>query len=249
MNVRPGVRDIAVRSCTRVDARNRPTIRKGTAVALPSRTMKRIVLAVLFSDAVAACSGSSAPATDDAGASGDAAAAGDDAATVMGTVAGKPFTPVDTIALKGVYDPSYPGIVTIVMGNMPNLCALFQQLAGLPGSHAAKANLVELGFTLGDTTSTSTVVVGTYTPSSSPNLLDSAGWDSYDGTCSATHSGGTSSATVTLNSVGAVYAGTFDMTFTDGNRISGSFSAPLCSIPLPDAGSGTSGDGGTVCLP
>jgi hypothetical protein len=168
----------------------------------------------------------------------------------MGTVAGKPFTSVDAIALKGVYDPSYPGIVTIVMGNMPNLCALFQQLGGLPGGHATKANFVDVGFTLGQTSSTSTVVTGTYTASSSPNELDSAGWDTYDGACNATHSGGTSSATVTLTSVGAVYAGTFDVTFSDGNRISGSFDAPLCTLDLPDAASGTTnGDGGTTCIP
>jgi hypothetical protein len=136
------------------------------------------------------------------------------------------------------------------MGNMPNLCALFQQLAGLPGFHAAKANLVDLGFTLGATSSTSTVGVGTYTPSGSPNELDSAGWDTYDGACNATHSPGTSAATVTLTSVGAVYAGTFDMTFTDGNRISGSFNAPLCTLDISDASSGTtSGDGGTPCIP
>lgn len=205
--------------------------------------MNRMVLAVLVSGTVAACS--SSPATNDAGVSGDGGAS-----TVTGTVGGKPFTPVDTIALKGVYDPSYPGIVTIVMGNMPNLCALFQQLAGLPGDHAAKANFVDLGFSLGATSSTSTVTAGTYTLNSSPNELDSAGWDTYDAACNAAHSPGASTATVTLTSVGAAYAGTFDMTFADGTRISGSFDAPLCTLDVPDAAGGTpSGDGGTVCLP
>jgi hypothetical protein len=213
--------------------------------------MTRIVLAVFLSGAVAACSSSPAPATDDGGTSGDAAPVADGGAgTVKGMVGGMPFTPVDTIALKGVYDSSYPGIVTIMMGNMPNLCALFRQLTGLPGGHAAKANLVDLGFTLGDTSPTSTVVVGTYMEGSKPNELDSSGWETYDNACNATHSSGTSAATVTLTSVGAVYAGTFDVTFSDGNRITGSFNAPLCTLDVPDASSGTpSGDGGTVCLP
>lgn len=128
--------------------------------------MSRIVAVTILGATLAACgSPSSPPATG-----------GDGGGAFMGTVAGKPFTPVDAIALKGVYDPAYPGIVTVVLGNMPNLCALFQQLEGLPGDHAAKANFVDVGFTLGQTSSTSTVGTGTYTASGNPNELDSAGW-------------------------------------------------------------------------
>jgi hypothetical protein len=166
-------------------------------------------------------------------------------------VNGQRFNPIDAIALKGVYDALYPGIVTIVLGNTPNLCALFQEMVGLPGSAVAKANFADLGFTLGATTSTSTVGVGTYTTGGDPNELDSAGWDASDGACHPTHAPGVSSmATVTLTSVGAVYAGTFDLMYTDGSGNTGSFSAPLCTLDVPDASeTTTSPEGGTVCLP
>jgi hypothetical protein len=205
--------------------------------------MRFLISSFAAAVALAACSPSSGDGQD---AAADTNASGGDGGTVViGTVGGHPVVATDAVAMKGVYDSSYPGIVTVFIGNQAGLCPLFNQLATY--SKASKANLFEFGFTLGATNSTSTVVVGTYTTNGNPNELDSIGWDSYDGTCNVTHDSGFSAATVTLTSVGDVYAGTFDVTLNGGDHLTGSFSAPLCKLTA-DAGSG-GGDGGAVCLP
>lgn len=201
------------------------------------------VTSLLLPCILVACGGSGGGSSGDGGGGGGGAGT----ATVNGTLGGRTFTPADAIALKGVYDSSYPGIVIIYMSSVPNMCALYQQLANTGSSSPAKANLFDLGFTLGATDATSVVVPGTYgTGGPAANELDNAGWDSYDASCNVTHSPGTSSASVTLTSAGPTYVGTFDVTFIGGDHATGSFDAPLCDLTLPDAGAA---DAGAVCLP
>jgi len=166
--------------------------------------------------------------------------------TFHGTVGGKTVAFVDAVALKGVYDSAYPGIVTIFFTNQPNFCATAKTMIA---SGASKANLIDFGFALGATNATSVVTVGTYTPSGSPTELDTFGWDSYDATCKHTTDTGWASNTVTLTSVGLVYAGTFDGTSNTGEHVSGSFNAPLCDLSGVDRDAGGSADGGVACLP
>jgi len=193
---------------------------------------------------VVACS--PAPSPNDAGsdASGDSNVApdsgGSGTATITGTLDGKTIDAQGAVALKGVYDSSYPGIVTIMIGNMPDMCPIAQEIVA--GSN--KANLFLLGFTLGQTTATSTVGVGTYGGSDTTNELDAAGWDSYDATCTQTQDPGYTTALVTLTSVDP-YIGTFDVSFSNGDHVTGSFNAPLCDT----SSDGGEGDGGAQCVP
>jgi len=206
------------------------------------------LISALLLIGVGACSAGTTPVSNDAGAQeGGPSVTG--SATVNGTLGGQTLHAVDAVALKGAYDSSYPGIVTIFIANVPDLCSLLKQTAAVGASNTAKANLFDIGFTLGATEATSTVVAGTYTPSSQPNELDTAGWDSYDATCKVTHDPGYSAATVTLTSVGAVYAGTFDMAFNGGDHVTGSFSAPLCDVSSAASAGDAGKDAGPVCLP
>jgi hypothetical protein len=195
--------------------------------------LRHLASALLLGGVAAACSSSSTPVTSGANA-------------VNGTLGGHTLVAVDAIALKGVYDASYPGIVTIYVGNVPNLCSLFQQMASSP--HTQKANLLEFGFTLGQTVATSIVVDGTYGGSNTANELDATGWEYYDASCNATQSPGFSAATVTLTSAGPTFVGTFDVTFSGGDHVTGNFTAPLCDLGSAEAGAGTA-DAGSVCLP
>ncbi len=179
------------------------------------------------SDATKDAATSDAPSAD-AGASGTG--------TVTGTINGKPVDVQSVVALKGVYDSSYPGIVTIMMANVPNMCGVAQEIVA--GNH--KANLFLFGFALGETTADSVVTVGSYGQGQSGEI-DSAGWDSYDATCTDTNAS-IQSGTVTLTSVDP-YIGTFDLTFANNDHVTGSFNAPLCSVST-DAGTGNG-----QCLP
>lgn len=219
-------------------------------------TLALVALPVLA--ALAACTTTTEPvATGDAGGDAksptdggptDGSSSAKGSATVTGTLGGQTLAPLDAVALKGTYDPSYPGIVSIFFANVSGLCALYNQELNYSGG-ALKANSFDLGFTLGDTTATSVVATGMYTLTAHPDFIDNVGWDSYDGACNATHGPSATAATVNLTSVGDVYAGTYDITFTGGDHVTGTFTAPLCTIVPPASQDAGAADGGTACLP
>lgn len=204
---------------------------------------------------VGACSSSStatgsSPNIDGGGLGGstDAGVSGAQAggsATVNGTVGGTSFDAMDAVALKGVYGSGETGIVEIIVGDHAHLCETYKQLTPQPG--AKKAGLSTFGFALGEPAPGSIVPVGTYTPAASPTELDNVGWERDDSTCHSSVSGGADLETVTLTAVGETFVGTFDITFQNGEHVTGSFTAPLCTVNRPDAGT-TTPEGGT-CLP
>jgi hypothetical protein len=142
------------------------------------------------------------------------------------------------VALKGVYDPSYPGLVSVVIVNHVLSCGV---AAGPFGSGDIFQNMVVVAFTLGATDGATVVTPGTYTAGSL-----TGGCEAHDAQCKELPGGSENTGgTVTLTSAGpTVYAGTFTFECTCGTY-TGSFEAPLCATP--DAGS--AGDAGMACLP
>lgn len=190
---------------------------------------------------VLACSSTSAKTTADAGGDGNTAdsaipvpQAG--AATVDGTLDGQPFVPASATAF-------YDGFALVVfLSSLPNACALVQQQQ--TGTYAASLTDVTFAFDVGSLQSS--VVVGAYTeviddnPGAYTFELQTDVWSS---TCQHTGSeqGGPMS-TVNLTTVGTSYIGSFDVTFTSGDHLTGAFNAPFCAVDVPDGGP----DGGVV---
>jgi hypothetical protein len=165
--------------------------------------------------------------------------------TVSGTVSGVTLTPMSAAAFLGLADASYPNQATIVIANVPDICAVIRSLFAHPSQLAA--NLDQLLFTLGETSATAgPVTVGTYTPTSTPDEL-TAQFESFDATCQPTGDAGVggveqTSGQVVLCTAGPTYSGTFDLIF-GADHITGTFSAPLCEVAA-DAGAPPLGDGG-----
>jgi hypothetical protein len=181
-------------------------------------------------DAGSDASSDASPPPPDASTPDAPSADGGGGNTVNGTLGGKTLDAKGAVAMKGIYDSSYPGIVTILVGNMPDMCGVAQETV----SGNIKANLLTVGFTLGDTTATSVVNVGSYGTGQS-GLIQGAGWDAYSATCYGTHAA-YMDGVVTLTSVDP-YIGTFDLSFANGDHATGSFNAPLCAVSK-DAGAG-----------
>jgi hypothetical protein len=185
----------------------------------------------LFSS-LAACGGSvSSPGGRDSGTEIPDSSATGTTATATGCPA---LSSPQALAAKGVYDTSYPGLVTIVIVNHAITCTdvfvdddLFQ-------------NMVTVGFTLGATDSATVVTPGTYTGGSLTGACSA-----YGAMCQALDGGSENTGgTVTLTSAGPTYAGTYTFDCECGSY-SGSFEAPLCAV----SGAGPSGDAGAACMP
>lgn len=187
--------------------------------------------------------GEDAPTTHDANGGHEASASADGASTsgsasISGTESCQSLTGAHAVAIKGVYDPSYPGLVSIFIVNHEISCPDGLEVFG---GGAAYPDEVIVGFTVGATDASTVVVPGTYTGGSL-----TGGCAAFDAQCTQLPGGGENTGgTVTLTSAGPTYTGTFTIDCPCGSY-SGSFEAPQCSAP--DADAGGSGDGGTVCL-
>jgi len=166
--------------------------------------------------AAAACGGSI-----EANEPSDAATSG--SASVDGAIQGQGIPTTTTAAL---FDGS--GTVLIVMDNLEDACSLWQEGRGnQPGLRV---------LTLGITAGTNPLVPGSYaieSPASSATSYANASYYTFDDNCQPASLTEAGSGTVNVQTVSqSLVTGNFDVTLYTGDRIGGTFSAPVCDTPI-----------------
>jgi hypothetical protein len=154
-------------------------------------------------------------------------------ATVKGSVGGQPVPNTDTVGV--VSTQSFPGpngtlqtqtFAEVGVLNIPNTCAILQR-HGEPASTKI--------FAVGVIATGTSVAAGTYTiqPSTSSTLPRAmAEYSVTDANCNNTTTENAMSGTVTLtaamSSSSSAVQGSFDVTMTNGDHLTGTFDAPVC---------------------
>jgi hypothetical protein len=76
----------------------------------------------------------------------------------------------------------------------------------------------------------STVPLGQYVIGATPTTTAAAGFTAQDATCNPTSDEQATSGTITMTQVSTTtVAGSFDVTFANGDHLTGTFSAPVCT--------------------
>jgi hypothetical protein len=163
-------------------------------------------------------------------------------ATVSGTIAGQPVDAQDSASNVYSFDADSEALVYVM--NVANCCTM---LTASQQPSNAKVIAIQLAIKSPSGISAPTAS-GTYPVYTAANIGAASGkvalarYQTSDATCSATSDYEASSGSVTLTRVDATsYAGTFDMTFSDGNgvvtgHVTGSFDAKLCDALGPTIG-------------
>jgi hypothetical protein len=169
------------------------------------------------------CSASSA-------ACGGATTGGGSASTVNGQAAGEPVASTDTVGIVETQTlPSPNGAPTtlttagVAILNIPNTCAILQR-------HGEPANVRVLSFSV--SAPGASVPVGTYPigPNNGTTLLASAEFATTDAKCNNVATETAKSGTVTMTTISnTVIQGSFDFTMSNGDHLSGTFDAPVCT--------------------
>jgi hypothetical protein len=152
------------------------------------------------------------------------------AAAVSGTLGGEPVAATDAIALQGPSSGLAPYSAWIILTNLPGFCAVEQGHHNPPNAQELTLEVFEYVGALGP---------GTYGIGSSSSQLGEAAFSATDASCNPTAAsaslgvGLAASGTITLSSVSATeITGSFDLTFSPSNHITGTFSAPVCNATV-----------------
>jgi hypothetical protein len=159
-------------------------------------------------------------------------------ATVNGTIGGQPIASADTIAATGTTTGQFGNVAYLseFIGNVTGACALAQQ-------HQNKANAtgIELVIQTEGPEKQSPIGPGTYAiTNGSPagyavtsRLTVTAAYLSFDGQCNNTIADTAAQAgigTITIVAVSpSSVSGNFDLTFPNGEAVSGNFDSPVCT--------------------
>ena len=158
--------------------------------------------------AIAACSGSSSSN----GASGSA--------SVSGTIGGQSVPTTNVVAVVGseTTNGSTVHLDSIVITSVSDACSFLQN----PTHRIASAStLILAAGAIAPSVPTGTFTIGTY---------GYAQYDADSATCVLTTSETAMSGSIVLNNVSSdSIDGTFDLTMPNGDHLSGSFAAPVCS--------------------
>jgi hypothetical protein len=145
---------------------------------------------------------------------------------VSGTAGGAPLAVTDEVAFVGTgmengVTQAYAGVF---ITNVAGTCGILQRGANPPSLQMLQIAVGAPG---------STVTAGSYALGSSTTSTASALFQAEDATCTPTTNEQASSGTITLSSVdGSTVKGSFDLTFANGDHLTGSFSAPVCDASL-----------------
>jgi hypothetical protein len=191
------------------------------------------------------------------------------ATPLSGTVLGRPFTSADATALVlppsscDLYGLGVPVSTTglvIGFGSFQGLCSVATQTKFCDGGGKANATIVTveiLRINVADKTATP-VRPGTYTIFATPHpagdLEHEQVVDAYAERTDATCGGQplpAASGTVRIDAVGASVTGAVDLTFPDGGKLTGPFSAPACGFrtDVCTVLEGRDCTGAPVCVP
>jgi hypothetical protein len=160
------------------------------------------------------------------------------AGSVSGTFAGSAVAVSDTTAFTGTAGNS--AYLGEVLASVANVCSLLQQ-------RAAKANVSGLSLLIqnvGVDAAPAAIAPGAYSithgaPAKDTNgnmLVVSASYNALDASCRPTYGSTTSDAsagTINIDSVSPNVSGSFDLTFPNGDHLSGSFASEVCDAPGP----------------
>jgi hypothetical protein len=161
---------------------------------------------------------------------------GGGSATITGTVQGE--TPVlgDEVGVVGTQVQSggvHLAYVAVSITNKPGTCSLLQQ-----GANVANTAGLSLVVVAGAAGSTPTIASGQYLITAEPSvdaatsttMVANATYETSDGACNGTSTKATSGF-ITLSEVtSAMVSGRYDVTFATGDHLSGTFTAPICSV-------------------
>jgi hypothetical protein len=152
-------------------------------------------------------------------------------ATLTGTVRGSPIPTSNTTALLGPV--SVPGsssdvnALLVIVSNQPAVCAILARDANPPSSTALEITIASLGV-IGP----GTFAIGTPNPSGDVVTLDYLVDDSACATLTS-RSAHAVSGTVTITAIsGSLILGAFDAELDSNDHLSGSISAPVCSVDI-----------------
>jgi hypothetical protein len=178
--------------------------------------MKGLIgLALAGAGVMAACGGSTSTLGSGGGSS-----------SVTGTAGGTALATVDQVGLVGteVSDGQNVAYAGVALTNVAGTCGVLQR-------HGDPPNAQVLTLVVG--TTGTTVTPGTYTVGSTSSSTASVQYDAQDANCVQTTDETASGGTVTLAVVsGSQVEGNFDVTFPGGDHLTGTFTAPVCSVDV-----------------
>jgi hypothetical protein len=169
------------------------------------------------------------------------------AAALAGTLFGQPFTPADAAALLPGQGSCTLASVTasatglaVRFGSFQGICSLMTSQNRTCGSRANATVLTLVVVSAKRGGAAAPVQPGTYTltasipaPDSQGNFAIAEAFAAKTEACTAAPSASyAASGTITINTVGSTVTGSADLTFSDGGHVSGSFSAPACSLQV-----------------
>ena len=157
---------------------------------------------------------------------------GGGSSTVNGTVAGGQKVPTnDAIGVVSTQTQTVgtstvtTALVGVAITNKANVCEIAQ-------AHHVPANATILSLSV--TKPGNAIAPGTYTLGSNglSNTFVGAEYTQYGASCATSHDELGATGTITLTTVSAsAVQGTFDVTMANGDHLTGSFDAPVCSLP------------------
>jgi hypothetical protein len=146
--------------------------------------------------------------------------------TAMGTVAGNTLTVRDAYSYDESYATGGQAVrIAIKLADFTSACGLQQ----MNDSHKASSQYLKLAVTLEGATDipTGTYMIGSL-PNATPPQLNQGDLKQESATCSPTDEGATGgSITIATKSASGV-TGSYMLTFTGGETLSGTFDAPTC---------------------
>jgi hypothetical protein len=153
-------------------------------------------------------------------------------ATVVGTVGGMEVPATDAIAIVGPLVDTFGGFtqpgVAVVISNKSDLCSVVESNANPPNS----AELILIVGTPGAVAPGTYPTLTTAPPSETTNNA-LVTYEVADAACHVKMPHGSRSGTVVLSTVSSTtVAGSFDVTLDSGDKLSGTFRAPVCGMSI-----------------
>jgi hypothetical protein len=161
---------------------------------------------------------------------------GGGSATVMGTVAGMEVPTTDAVAVVGPLVYTFgaftqPGVV-VVISNKNDLCSIARSTVNPPNSTEL---IIAVGIPQAVTPGIYTITTSMPLETTSNALL---GFEAADAECKVASPHGARSGTITLSTISSTTVdGSFDVALDTGEKLSGTFRAPVCGLSTnTDAG-------------